>query len=167
MEKQINKILKSFLCVLFITSAYGFNWDRCDHFISRDNSLTGAGLFSSSTSYVSSTGECSMNSNSNHENKVFYLHNKRNIQNDIVRGKGDHLSAFLKLMGCKSKEADVLGTKIKENFGNLMVMDNPNQFEFIKSKSKEICWDSNDPFHSEFNFKEGLNRPKPTQTLSN
>lgn len=165
MKKKNYIFIKSFTWVLFLASAYGFNWDRCDHFISRDTSISGAGLFSSSTSYISSTGECSMNSNSNHENKVFYLHNKRNIQDDIVRGKGDYLSAFLKLMGCKSKEAGVVGTKIKESFGNLMVMDNSNQFEFIKSKCKEICWDSNDPFYSE--FQQSLNRPKPTQTLSN
>ncbi|MCP4911818.1 MAG: DUF3015 domain-containing protein [Oligoflexia bacterium] len=104
-----------FLISIFITSSViqAFDYEKCENGLSKRRTGLGGGVLSTS-SFISSTGECSMIGSSDHDKKVFIAHNKNQIKNDIARGEGDYLAAYLKL----SNYSDVpfVGNKLKSNF---------------------------------------------------
>lgn len=134
-----SRLLIIFLIVASSDKAHAFNWERCQSIIQK-SSFHGEGAFSSTSGYFSSTGECSMLGKSDHDTKVFYVDNKQKVIDDIVRGQGEYLNGLLKIMGCSSKEYTDVSSELKSRFGNLMVMDTKNQYEFIKSQCKKLCW---------------------------
>lgn len=131
-----------FLLLLFVFAAgrvHGFNWERCQSIINK-SSFQGEGVFTSTSGYSSSTGECSMLGKSEHDTKVFYLDNNPKIIDDIAKGHGEYLNSFLKIMGCSSKEYAGVSSELKNRFGNLLLMNTKNQYEYIKSQCKKFCW---------------------------
>lgn len=122
-----------------VGKVHGFNWERCETIINK-SSIQGEGVFTSTSGYSSSTGECSMVGKSDHDTKAFYVDNKQKVIDDITRGQGEYLKALLKIMSCTPIEYKIVTYVLKNNFGNLMVMDTKNQYKFIKSQCKKFCW---------------------------
>ncbi len=91
-----------------------FNWDKCRSMINKDKSLTGGGFFMSTTSFVSSVGECAMIGQADHDKKVFIVFNLDMILNDLAKGNGEYLATFIKLNGC-SKSSVVMYSQIQRS----------------------------------------------------
>lgn len=86
--------------ILFTSSTYAFNWDRCARKWIDKSSWAGEGVFTSTSSFFSSTGECSMLGLSEHDKRVFIAHNYEFIKIDFVRGDGEYSRTFAKMHGC-------------------------------------------------------------------
>ncbi len=89
-----------FFFIVFNEEAYSFNWRECRKFLNKDNSLTGAAAFSSTTSFFSSIGECAMIGKTDHDAKVFIAHNKDKMLEDFANGSGEYSNAFANLYHC-------------------------------------------------------------------
>ena len=60
-----------------------------------------------------------------------------NLEEDIVKGEGQHLTAMLNLMGCGTAEKNVVSTAIRNDFSS--VMSNPTYSEMdLQQKAESL-----------------------------
>ncbi|MCK5073797.1 MAG: DUF3015 family protein [Bacteriovoracaceae bacterium] len=98
------KIMLIIVSMTLSVQLHAFNWKKCRKNFSRDwgiGLLTASG---SSSSYISSTGDCAMIGMAEHDKKVFIAQNLDNLQIDIARGQGEYLDAYAALSGCHQSE---------------------------------------------------------------
>ena len=108
------RVLFIFTLLALSSSVHAFNWRKCsNHVFFRGN---GGGMLVSTTSFFSSTGECSMIGQSAHDKKVFLAQNFEELKTDSARGGGEYLSAYATLSGCTPSSASELSKSIQQNF---------------------------------------------------
>jgi Protein of unknown function (DUF3015) len=95
---------------------YGFNWKRCDSYMSKHVPV---GVSMSTTGFTSSFGPCSMLGRLNHDSKVFVAHNFNQMEVDFARGRGEYARAFASMYGCNQKGQNLFPILIKSKFGEL------------------------------------------------
>ncbi len=90
-----------FIIMFFIPiSVFAFNWKICQGYINKDKSLTGGGAFSSTTSFTTSTGECSMIGQLEYDKKVFITNSSNELKTESSQGSGKHLDVYAFLSSC-------------------------------------------------------------------
>ncbi len=99
--KQEIILLSTLLLISF--QCHSFNWKKCEGFIDKDLSVTGSGFFSSTTSFFSSTGECSMIGKIEHDKKVYLAHNFDKMKDEFAKGSGEYATSYAKMHGCNRK----------------------------------------------------------------
>lgn len=111
------------LVVIFLnsTTCFAFNWDKCKKVFKGSNNLITASTAAtgSSSSYISSTGDCAMIGMAAHDKKAFIAHNLDHIQSDSARGQGEYLSAYATLSGCSKAGSKKLGNTLQSNFSRV------------------------------------------------
>ncbi|MDC1174212.1 DUF3015 family protein [Bacteriovoracaceae bacterium] len=104
--------------VFISTQCFAFKWEKCKKIYKGSNNLifstTAAGM--SSSSYLSSTGDCAMIGMASHDKKVFLAHNLENIQVDSARRDGEYISAYASLSGCNETGRNALPGLFQNNF---------------------------------------------------
>lgn len=115
----MKKIL--FVLLLTITNAHAFNWDKCDRFLGKASGLYGG--VASTSSFITSTGDCSMIGMASHDKKVFIAHNLDHLQSDSARGDGEYLSAYATLSGCNEIGYERLKNALQANFSEIYGQD--------------------------------------------
>lgn len=89
------------ILTLYFSSAsiYAFEWNKCYKGILEPT--LGIGVIASTTSYISSTGDCSAIAYHSKENKeMYYVQNKLELQLDIAKGEGPYLAELSSIYGC-------------------------------------------------------------------
>lgn len=114
-------------CLLFHTCSYGFDWNKCKR---NESLIPGGQHFSSTTSFFSSTGDCSMIGKKSHDEKVFFVQNLEEIKIDVARGGGEYLSAFSSYSSCQGT-----GRQLQGKYENIFVMDLESSFNNLKKFS--------------------------------
>nr|BDT28442.1 hypothetical protein BHI3_19080 [Bacteriovorax sp. HI3] len=107
------RYLMLFSCLLMSTQSYSFDEKKCRKISSSGN---GVGLFLSTTSFVSSTGECAMIGMGENDKKVFLVNNSDPLKVDMSRGSGEYLDAYAILSGCDLKAKEYLPTLLQKNY---------------------------------------------------
>lgn len=109
-----------FCFVLFIFTIISFSnseaidWQKCSiNVASRGN---GIGLTVSTSSYLSSIGDCAMIGVAEHDKKIFIAQNLDQLKVDSARGQGEYLDAYASLSGCSKYATQKLGIAIQRNF---------------------------------------------------
>lgn len=106
--------------ILFLNSAtcFSFDWDKCKKVFKGSNNLISASTAAtgSSSSYLSSTGDCAMIGMVNHDKKVFLVHNFKNMKNDSARGAGEYIEAYAIVSMCDYKARNELSKAFQKNF---------------------------------------------------
>lgn len=115
----MRKLIILMLSFLAYNDANAFNWAKCKRFLNRDNSLTGAAGFASTTSFFSSTGECAMIGRADHDSKVFIVHNFDHMKVDFARGRGEYVMAFASMYGCNRAGQLLFPILIKSKFNEI------------------------------------------------
>lgn len=118
--------------------AYSFNWRKCKTFLNKDNSLTGAAAFASTTSFFSSIGECAMIGKADHDSKVFIAHNKDKMLEDFAKGRGEYAYAFASLYRCDRISQQHFVISVKENYFELLKLQDDDVFNFLREKVSKI-----------------------------
>lgn len=108
----VNKI--KFLCLIVSSCAYSFNWKKCDRNWLEET--MGAGVIVSTTSFISSTGDCAMIGEKSHDEKVYFAQNFEEIKIDVARGGGEYLTAFTKYGNCSNFDLMKFSKNAQENF---------------------------------------------------
>lgn len=107
----------SFIVTLNIgTTSNAFDYQKCR----RVGVGNGAGYFLSTTSYVSSTGPCSMIGKFEHDRKIFFAENFDKILDDFARGNGEYAMTFARLSGCTQSTQTIYPKLMKKNFVPLL-----------------------------------------------
>ena len=70
----------------------------------------------STSSFLSSTGECSMLGQSAHDKKVFLAQNFEELKTDSARGGGEYLLAYASLSRCSQSASTQLPKSFQKNF---------------------------------------------------
>lgn len=128
--------LKYFMIVvlsLFSFSAMSFNWNKCSRKWIDRSSWAGEGLFTSTTSFFSSTGECAMIGFAPHDRRVFLAHNLDKLKDDFSKGGGDYSSAFAKMYGCDLNSQRYYSNLMKINFEQLTLLESKDNMENLFS----------------------------------
>jgi hypothetical protein len=120
-EKVLNsKRLMSFFFVLYSVNAAAFNFNKCKRIIPTGN---GAGIFLSTTSFFSSTGECAMIGEAEHDKKVYFVHNFDKMLEDFAKGNGEYAQSFAKMHGCSAIAQKAYPQIMKKNLNVLIQFD--------------------------------------------
>lgn len=129
-------IFYSLLCLIPM-KAFSFNWDRCSKKWIDTSSWLGEGWFTSSSSYLSSTGECSaLGMVKEDQAKLFYAFNNDKVLNDVARGTGEHYLALSEMWGCSEKSALNEVSSLRENYLELVHSELGTQYSMMKDKLK-------------------------------
>jgi len=88
----------------------------------------GEGAFSSTTSFFSSTGECKMIGQVDHDARVFIAHNKDKILTDIARGSGEYGKSFFFILTSDTGRAVNAFKKAKMQFTDLVLISDEEEF---------------------------------------
>nr|BDT28444.1 hypothetical protein BHI3_19100 [Bacteriovorax sp. HI3] len=101
-----------------IGKAFSFNWEKCkDVYKGSNNLITSSTAASGSTSsYISSTRQCSMNASTVTEKKIFFAYNENFIRKDIAKGAGEYLDAYAIISGCDLKTREYLPVLLQKNY---------------------------------------------------
>lgn len=92
----------------------------------------------SSSSYVSSTGECSMMGISiRGKQKLFFLHNFEQMKHEAAYGGGEYLNSFKSLSGCEPAKDGRFEKLLQENFSEIFT-ENEAVYFFLESENKLI-----------------------------
>ena len=118
---------KIILLLVFSNICAAFNWDRCYQETWQKHKYGfGLGLgeaLGSSTSYISSTGECSMIGQAERDKKVFLVYNFDAIKEEAAIGEGEYLETYAELSGCDANGAKMLPKYFQKNFINIFGED--------------------------------------------
>lgn len=140
------KIFLGFLIVLFSFCSHAFNWKKCrEVFFAGGN---GVGIFMSTTSYVSSTSECSAIGSVENQKKLFIVHNLDMLKSDSARGEGEYINAYAYLLGCRGSYKNQVPIKFQKNFKEIFGS------ESIKN-SEEVYGSIESIFRRDEDFRKG------------
>ncbi len=125
--------MKIYFVLLFLsTQAFSFNMDKCHKVALRG---VGIGYVVSTSSFISSTGDCSMLGLVKHDQKLFIAQAYEPLQIDIARGSGDFSTAFADISKCNSLGKIVLKRALQKNYGKIYQDAN---FEDVEKTHSEI-----------------------------
>ena len=107
------------------SDCFAFNYEKC----SKIGVGNGVGYFFSTTSYVSSTGPCSMLGSVENSRKVFFAQNFDKILDDFSKGSGEYAQSFAFMNGCSHEVQIMYPRLMQKNFINLLNSYNSDQPE--------------------------------------
>lgn len=137
--KRISLLISAFTILLDADSSYAFNWKKCERTWIDKSSWMGEGLFTSTTSFFSSTGACAMIGKSDHDAKVFIAHNKEKMLEDFARGGGEYAYAFASLYSCDPISQQLFLISVKEKYIDLLkLQENEEVFGFLKKEISNL-----------------------------
>jgi hypothetical protein len=143
---MINTICFFFL-LLLSTEVFAFNLQRCregnppkegEVILERNLLVNITGTFTSSTEYVSSTGNCAAIGSVEEKRELFFAYNYKFIMQDMARGGGDNLNAFLSLFNCTDSQQHELEIRFMNQLEYFL-----NDWDQAKTKifehSRSVC----------------------------
>lgn len=119
--------------MFFSNHALAFNWEKCRKIASRGNGL---GFSVSTTSYISSIGECSMVGEIKHDQKLFIANAYEPLQIDLARGSGEFADAFAEISKCNKLGKMKMKRALQKNYGQ--VYNDSNILDVEKTYSRII-----------------------------
>ena len=141
------------LLLIFSISAYAFNWEACHKRWAPAPGLYGAfGVFYSTSSWTSSTQECSMLPFDKTQEKIKYINdNFDQIKFSASEGKGEYVDTLASLYNCDDEEiVDLFKTKIKSNYLRVFdkfkpgsgkdIIQQIDRLIFLNPKLYRECW---------------------------
>lgn len=136
--------------IFSVSNAHAFNWKKCrEVFFAGGN---GVGVFMSTTSYVSSTSECTAIGNVENQKKMFIVHNLDMLKSDSARGDGEYVKAYASLFNCTKSYEVKIPSIFKDNFVKIYGDNFVNGPESAYNSIENIMW-SNEEFSE--NCKRG------------
>lgn len=131
-----HKLLYFFVTLMFSTQVYAFNWKKCDQSVRRIWPGPGS-LLSSTTSYLSSTGECAMLGQTEYDKKVFIAENLDTLKTESAQGSGEYILTYAILAGCDQKSTKAFAPFVKKHFYEIYGRDlsNPPMKVYEKMES--------------------------------
>lgn len=138
---MIFKILFLFLSI-YSSNTHAFNWKKCrEVFFAGGN---GVGIFLSTTSYVSSSSECSAIGNVENQKKVFMVHNLDMLKSDSARGNGEYVKAYASLFNCPKSYEIKIPIILKDNFVKIYGHNSANGPESAYNSIESLLWSDKD-----------------------
>lgn len=107
-------------------SVYAFNWKKCRGVAMRFDNL---GPIWATTSYLSSTSECSMIGMNEHDKKVYLVINSGQLLKESAMGRGEYIEGYASLSGCKNEVNKYFSAMIKNNYKKIWRSDSKNAEE--------------------------------------
>lgn len=132
------RIISILIFFLSTTGCFAFNWNECRNSMK----ATGANVFTASTavlgsmsSYLSSTGKCSMLGLVEHDQKLFIAQAYEPLQVDIAKGSGEFADAFAEISKCNNLGKIEMKRKLQNKFE--MIFNN-TEIDIEKTHSRII-----------------------------
>lgn len=120
-----------FLIIVFIVFsnfAWGYNSSRCKRMIDSYGSLNPGRFMISSSSFITSTGDCAaIGMTSEERAQSFYAFNSDKVLEDLAKGNGEYLSSIEHLWGCT---ADI--KKVRSQYRDILSLDIEKQYLEIR-----------------------------------
>lgn len=107
-----------FLTCLLVMDAFAFNWNKCNSNLarSRNTSFWGSNFSTSSSQFTTSTGDCAMIGQVEHDQKVFLALNLDKIKIDAARGGGEYLEAYTQVAQMSKLDLQNYFAKVQRNY---------------------------------------------------
>lgn len=100
---------------------YAFEWEKCR------NSIPGGaqifGFSTSTTSYISSIGDCAMTGLIDNDKKIFLVQNFENMKKDSSRGAGEYIEAYAIVSMCDQSVRREFYRAFQNNFTHIFYGD--------------------------------------------
>ncbi len=101
------------LILLFPIPSHAFNWKKCQKTVRKFSFFF---PISSTTTSLSSVGDCSLIGIKEHDKKVFLVQNIEQIKDESSRGHGEFLTTYATLCECNNTGKKVLPRLFQENY---------------------------------------------------
>jgi len=123
------------LLIIFFTLpsiSYSFNAKKCDQGAGRSFLF---GSLMSTTSFISSTGDCAMIGQTEHDQKLFLAINLEHVKLDSARGGGEFLKSYIHLGKLSEQEEELsIFKQIQKNYAFIFKDDDINAI-YLRIKS--------------------------------
>lgn len=133
---NFKKLLYVFFILMFSVQVNAFNWNKCEQRMHRE--WPGADLLSSTSSYLSSTGDCAMIGQIEYDKKVFIAENLDTLKIESAQGSGEYISTYAMLSGCDQKSAKAFAPFVKKHFYEIYGRDLSNPPEKIYEQMESL-----------------------------
>ncbi len=60
------------------------------------------------------------------------------LQSEMAEGKGEHIQAFAKVMGCNEQAAAAVGAVLQSNYGQIFTSDSVAPYEMLDGASRAV-----------------------------
>lgn len=100
---------------LFLNISLAFDAKKCANTFG----VIPIGPFVSTSSFISSTGDCSMLGLVEHDQKLFIAQSWLPLQIDIARGNGEYVDAFSEISKCNSLGKVELKKELQKNYSKI------------------------------------------------
>lgn len=123
---------------LLAVDLFAYDSAKCTRFRDKTGGWAhGTLLFSSTSSYISSTGDCSAIAYHSKENKEkYYAQNRAELQFDIAKGGGPYLAELSSLYGCENQKQ--VAVKLTKNYSTIYENKRP-QLKIEKLLQNQNC----------------------------
>jgi Protein of unknown function (DUF3015) len=122
-----------FLAVILSQPASAFNWRKCSRtFVSGGD---GKGIFISTSSFFSSTGDCAMIGKLEHDKKVFVNNNFQLMLSDFAKGRGEYAEAYAKMHGCSLSAQKAFSRIMKEQYDSFLELNSKRELYYSLESS--------------------------------
>ena len=160
------KLVATLLLSFYAVSAFAFKAEKCRRFVSRIGMY---GFLSSTTSYVSSTGDCAMLGRVEDVKKVFIAVNHERMMEDIAVGYGSYIETYVQLSGCPKDMGDYYVEALREKYASIFGKDTRLSSEDLYNEVEEIIRTNallrKNCVHQMVGYKSSKQRDKKEATL--
>lgn len=135
--KQLRFVIIAFVASFYLQTCFAYNHRKCMVGTRDYNGIVG--VFISSSSFTTSTGDCAMFGSIKEKKQHFIAFNSEQLKVDIARGGGEYLEAYAELSGCRDS-AQLMSQRLQKSFqdiyGDHEGEDNLSTFNNIESLIK-------------------------------
>lgn len=134
---KMTRILVLLAIAVISSSAKAFDWKKCSE--QRLGDFGPLGIFSSTTSFVSSFGDCSMlGKEIKDQQKLFFVQNYESLQKDIARGSGEYIETLTHLFAVSSINTKEFKKELQLNYQQIY-SNSVTDVEDVYNKISEIA----------------------------
>lgn len=137
--------MKRIICIVCITlscSSFGYNSNACKGYLRSFGPMNPGRHMISTSSYVSSTGDCAMIGKVENDAYVFVAHNYEKIKQDFSKGRGEYSDAFVSIYGCDLEYRLPYSLLMKKKFSLLRQKESEGEdavVSFLREGLKEVA----------------------------
>lgn len=128
-----------FLTLIVVKPVFAFNWQKCKSWGKKHSvPIFPIEGLTSTSSFFTSTGDCAMIGQAEHDQKVFLAMNLDKIKLDSARGGGEYLEAYAHIANIRKEDQAIYFAKIQKNYSSIFRDEDVEVAIFLRSKKPNV-----------------------------
>ncbi len=121
---------------LYCGNSFAFNWSKCDRYMDKVGHI--GVMMISTSSFVSSTGDCAMIGKVEQKKQTFIAVNIDQLKMEASQGEGEYLSAFSNLSSCSAVGEEYLKSTLQRNYSSIFGPESSRSASEVYSRIQDL-----------------------------